>query len=162
MKTDKKLKENREVITRDRGVLFENILFKTSLALFFILVSVQVILVIPNVRERLNLSDKSIGVPLNNDEYLYNQGQITLKLIGEVPDPSVKILVNGDETAAFEALEMAVTVKNGDVIEIDGSESTLGHIIKVQNSSANIDGKSMNATVKVEKNIQKLLKVQVN
>lgn len=155
-------KDPREVITKDSGTNFENILFKTSLILFFVLISVQIILVIPSVREKLNLTDKSIGLPLSNDEYLYNQGQVMIRLVGEEPDPTVKILVNGDEVAIFENIKMSINVKNGDVIEIDGSESVTGHIIRVESLSSNINSSYINAIAKVENNIQRLMKVQVN
>ncbi len=155
-------KDPREVITKDSGTNFENILFKTSLILFFVLISVQIILVIPSVREKLNLTDKSIGSPLSNDEYLYNQGQVMIRLVSEEPDPTVKILVNGDEVAIFENIKMSINVKNGDVIEIDGSESVTGHIIRVESLSSNINSSYINAIAKVENNIQRLMKVQVN
>lgn len=155
-------KDPREVITKDSGTNFENILFKTSLILFFVLISVQIILVIPSVREKLNLTDKSIGSPLSNDEYLYNQGQVMIRLVGEEPDPTVKILVNGDEVSIFENIKMSVNVKNGDVVEIDGSESLTGHIIRVESLSSNINSSYINAIAKVENNIQRLMKVQVN
>lgn len=147
---------------KDRGAIFEGLLFKACIVFFCILITIQLIFAIPFFRSRLNLTDKSIGVPLNNDEYLYNQGQVTLELIAESPDPTVKILVNGDEVATFESLEMPLNVKDGDVIEIDGSNSTSGHIVRVGETSSNVNSKCMDAVTRVETNIQKLVKVKVD
>lgn len=147
---------------KERSTIFENVLFGTCIICFVALILVQIVLVIPSAKDNFNLSDKSIGVPLSSDEYLYNQGQITLKMIGTDPDSTVRILVNGDAVAMFENLEMNINVKDGDVIEIDGSQSPIGHIITVESISTNIDSKCSVAVAKVETNIQRLVKVQVN
>lgn len=145
-----------------KSTIFENVLFGTCILCFIVLILVQIILVVPSARENLKLSDNSIGVPLGSDEYLYNQGQLTLKMIGSDPDPTIQILVNGDAVAIFENLEMNISVRDGDVIEIDGSQSLLGHIIRVESVSANISSKCSTAVAKVESNIQTLVKVQIN
>lgn len=155
-----RFKENKET-NKDKGTIFENLLFGTCIVCFVILIIIQIVLVIPATRDHLNLSDKSIGVPLRKDDYLYDQGQITLKMIGSDPDPTVRILVNGDAIAMFEKLMMSITVKDGDVIEIDGSQSLLGHIIRVEAISANINSKCSTAVARVESNMQRLVKVQL-
>ena len=145
-----------------KSAIFENVLFGTCILCFVVLILVQIVLIVPFARENLRISDNSIGVPLGSDEYLYNQGQITLKMIGNDPDSTIQILVNGDAVAMFENLVMNINVKDGDVIEIDGSQSLLGHIIRVESVSPNINSKCSNAVAKVESNIQTLVKVQVN
>jgi hypothetical protein len=156
-----RLKRDKDV-NKNKGTIFENLLFSTCIVCFIILVLIQIVFVIPSARDNLNLSDKSIGVPLSEDDYLYNQGQITLKMLGSDPDPMVGILVNGDVVAMFENLTMNIDVKDGDVIEIDGSQSLIGHIISVESVSASVNSKCSAAVARVETNIQKLLKVQVN
>ena len=145
-----------------KSATFENVLFGTCILCFVVLILVQIVLIVPFARENLRISDNSIGVPLGSDEYLYNQGQITLKMIGNDPDSTIQILVNGDAVAMFENLVMNINVKDGDVIEIDGSQSLLDHIIRVESVSPNINSKCSNAVAKVESNIQTLVKVQVN
>jgi hypothetical protein len=156
-----KLKKHTEH-NKDKATIFENILFGTCIVSFVILILIQILLVIPATRDNLNLSDKSIGVPIIKDDYLYNRGQITLKMIGNDPDPTVRILVNGDVVAMFENLRMNIDVKDGDVIEIDGSSSLIGHIISVEALSTNISSKCKTAVARVESNIQRLVKVRVN
>ncbi len=146
---------------KDKSTIFENILFGTCILSFVILVAIQIVFLIPSTRNIFKLSDNSIGVPLSKDDYLYNQGQITLKMIGTQPDPTVRILVNGDDIAMFENLTMSINVNDGDVIEIDGSGSLLGHIISVESVSTNISSQCSTAVARVESNIQRLVKIQV-
>jgi hypothetical protein len=148
-------------IKKDKVTIFENMLFGTCIASFLLLVSIQAVLLIPSVRDTFNLTDKSIGEPLSKDDYLYKQGQITIKMIGTEPDPTVQILVNGDNVAIFENLLMNVYVNDGDVIEIDGSHSLIGHIIMVDSVSENISSKCSTSVAKINSNIQKLVKVQI-
>lgn len=155
-----KLKDG-EKIKKDRSTILENVLFGTCIVSFIILVSIQSIMLVPSVRNALNLSDKSIGVPLSKDDYLYKQGSITLKMIGSEPDPTVQILVNGDAVSKFDNLVMNVNVNDGDVIEIDGSHSLTGHIITVDSISENVKNDCNNATAEINSNIQKLVKVQI-
>lgn len=147
---------------KERGAVFESLLFKVCLLFFCVLLLIQLIFAVPFFRDKLNLTDKSIGVPLNNDEYLYNQGQVTLELVAESPDPALKILINGDEVATFENLEMPLNVKDGDVIEIDGSTSGSGHIVRVEATSSNVNSKCKDVVARVETNIEKLVKIKVD
>jgi hypothetical protein len=157
-----KFGKEEKIDKKDNSIFFENGLFLTCIVVFFILIAVQIALVIPNVRDNFNLSDRSIGIPLKGDEYLYNQGQVTLKMMGDEPDSMVKILINGDYTAMFENLEMNINVKDGDVIEIDGSKSLLGHVVMVKELTSNIDRECGNAVAKVESNLQTLVKIRIN
>lgn len=145
----------------DKNTIFENILFSTCILCFVVLIIVQVVLVVPSFRSALNITDKSIGLPLNGDEYLYDQGQITIKMMGEEPDPSVRVLINGDNVTQFDNTEMTLNVRDGDVVEIDGSQSFAGHIVRVESTTTNIDGKCKNALVNIEKNIKTLVKVRI-
>lgn len=158
-----KIKALMKYINKDgKSSIYENLLFTVSIVFFVLLIAIQIILVIPSAREYLNLTDKSIGVPLGKDEYLYGQGQITIKMSGSQPDTAVQILVNGDTVGKFDNLLMNIEVKDGDVIEIDGTQSTSGHIITVEAFSSNISSTCSNSAARVESNFQKLLKVKFN
>ncbi|AEY66244.1 hypothetical protein [Clostridium sp. BNL1100] len=157
------LKRNNDKVTQtDKTSSLEKILFRTCIIFFIVLISVQIVLSVPSVRVRLNIMDKSVGIPLGSDEYLYGRGKVTLELIDEEPDPQAKILVNGEQVAVFDKIEIPINVNDGDVIEIDGSESQISHIIKVQNASSNINNKCINAIANIERNIKKLVKIQFN
>ena len=157
------LKSNNEKVNEtNKTSSLEKILFRTCIIFFIALISVQIVLSVPSVRARLNIMDKSLGIPLGSDEYLYGRGKVTLALIREEPDPQVKILVNGEQVAVFDKIEIPVNVNDGDVIEIDGSESPISHMIKVQNASSNINSKSINAIANIEHNIENLVRIRFN
>ena len=145
----------------ENNTFLENLLFGTCILCFLVLIIVQIILAVPSFRNTLHLNDKSIGLPLKGDEYLYTQGQMTLKILGEDPDPMLKILVNGDKVAQFDSTEAIINVRDGDVIEIDGSQSLVEHVVKVESITTNINAKCKNAVIRVENNIRKLVKVQM-
>lgn len=153
-------KNNDKLNNTDKTASLEKILFWTCIFFFVALISVQVALSVPSVRLRLNIMDKTMGIPLGSDEYLYGRGKVTLLLLSEEPDPQVKILVNGDEVAIFDKIKIPVNVNDGDVVEVDGSESQTSHIVKVENASLNINGKCLNAIVTVKSNLKKLVKIQ--
>ena len=138
---------------------YENLVFKVLFVCFVVLVTAQETLAIPTVRQKLNLNDKSIGTPLQQDEYLYNQGQLTLSIMDGNADPMVKILVNGDEVAFFENSSMAINVKEGDVVELDASSSPIEHLIKITSVTSNIENRCMGAYTEVDSNIKRLVKV---
>ncbi len=73
----------------------------------------------------------------------------------------LKILVNGDNVAQFDTTEMIINVRDGDVVEIDGSQSLVGHIVKVESITTNINAKCKNAVINIENNIKRLVKVQM-
>lgn len=146
----------------EKNTVLENLLFFTCILCFLVLLTVQVILAVPSFRSVLNITDKTIGTPLNGDEYLYTQGQITLKMVGEEPDPTVRVLLNGDAIAQFDSTEMTLNVRDGDVVEIDGSHSLVGHIIRVESITTNINTKCKNGVVNIENDIKKLVKVELN
>lgn len=146
----------------ERSTVFENILFSTCILCFVVLIVVQLILAVPSFRSFLHLTDKSLGLPLNGDEYLYNQGQITLSLVGEEPDPNLRILINGDVVGQFDSNEVVLNVKDEDVIELDGSENASGHIVQVDAITTNISSKCKNAVITTGNNIKRLVKVQID
>ncbi len=148
--------------TEEKNTVFENILFSTCILCFVVLIVVQTILAVPSLRSLLHLTDKSLGLPLTGDEYLYNQGQITLNLVGEEPDPNLRILINGDAVGQFDSNEVVLNVKDEDVIELDGSQNASGHIVQVKAITTNISSKCKNAVLTTENKIKRLVKVQID
>ncbi len=146
----------------EKNTAFENILFSTCILCFVVLILVQTVLVVPSLRSRFHMTDKSMGLPLNGDEYLYQQGQMTVEIIGSEPDAALRILVNGDNVAAFDATQMTISVKDGDVVEIDGSHSAVGHVVKIKSATTNISSKCKNAMVNIDSNIRTLVKVHMD
>jgi len=140
---------------------FERLLYISFVITFVVLVIVQAALTNPSVRTYLTLNADFEGTPLQTEEYLYNKGELGLALLRGDVDGSVKVLVNGQEAAAFNGKELTIEVKEGDVIEIDCSMSMNTAEVEVVSYSGNISPECVGKRVEVKSGIKKLVKVQV-
>ncbi len=139
----------------------ERYVFLLVVTAFSVLVIVQASLANPTVRNFL-LSEKDFeGTPIGSEEYFYEEGSLTLRLIGEYSDPGIKVLVNGDEVAGFSQTELMIKVKNGDVVELDGSESVNKASVQVFSKSGKIDSGCVGKTIQVKSGIVKLTDIEV-
>ena len=139
----------------------EKILFFCFIITFVLMIFVQAAITNPSIRASLSINDELEGTPLAMEEFLYNRGNIVLKLANLDKDENAKILVNGEETSSFIKNTVDVKVKNGDVIEIDASRT--GNKIEViaLSKSGNIVTDCVNKRVKVDSNIKKMIKVKI-
>jgi hypothetical protein len=139
----------------------ERILFFSFICIFFLLIIVQTALVSPSIKAFVSTGSEFEGVPLGVEEFLYREGDIKLQILSGNGSSDIKALVNGDEVAAFSSKNISLKVKDGDVVEIDGSsvrdETEVGVVFKSENISDDCLGKS----VIVKSNIKKLIKVKI-
>lgn len=140
----------------------EKVLFLTLIGAFIILVTVQTLLAIPATQPIFNSGAQSEGRPLGVEEYLYNAGEIVLALEGNEGDESLKVLVNGDEVADFANQDVRIDVKDGDVVEIDGSRCIGSKEVKIISASKNITDSCVGKSVKAKSNIKRLVHIRVN
>ncbi|HEX9060915.1 MAG TPA: hypothetical protein VF941_12105 [Clostridia bacterium] len=139
----------------------ERYVFLLVITAFSVLVIVQASLANPTVRNFL-LSEKDFeGTPIGSEEYFYKEGSLTLRLIGEYSDPGIKVLVNGDEVAGFSQPELMVKVKNGDVVELDGSGAVNKASVQVFSKSSNIDSRCVGKSTQVRSGIVKLTDIKI-
>ncbi len=139
----------------------ERILFLSFIITFLLLVTVQAALLNPSIRTFLVSNEEYDGVPLGVEEFLYKQGEIGMELLSEEANSNVKILVNGDETAAFKSKKLNLRVKDGDVVEIDGSGEKNECIVVIKSKSDNIATECVNRGIRVKSNIRKLVEVKM-
>jgi hypothetical protein len=140
---------------------FERILFMSFLAVFVILLGVQAALLNPAIRSSITLQDGIQGVPLGAEEYLYNEGTMEIQLLNEESRPALKILVNGEERASFDSKSVEISVIDGDVVEVDGSEILDGIEIAVSSVSTNMQSDCIGKKFLIEGNVQKIVKVKI-
>jgi hypothetical protein len=140
----------------------EKILFFAFVCVFIALVFVQGTLMNPTMRTFL-VNDKDIaGRALGDEEYLYKEGQISIALLESESNQDVKILVNGDEVAAFNENLVTLSVKDGDVIEVDGSLIEGETEVEIISASDNVAGIEVGKKVKVNSNIEEIARVSVD
>ena len=80
---------------------FERILFFSFIVLFTALVLVQTAMMNPSIRTFLVNDTGLEGSPLEFEEYLYSEGEVSIALYGEDSNEDLKLLLNGDEVAVF-------------------------------------------------------------
>lgn len=155
-------KDRRKTGKFNKSVNFERFLFKSFIAVFVLLLAAQAALLNPAVRSAITIHDGVEGTPLGAEEYLYNEGNMKIELLDGDSNPDLKVLVNGEEKACFEAKSVQLDVIEGDVIEVDGSAVTGSIRVAVSSVSTNMDGEYVGKTFKLNGNVQRIIKVKMN
>jgi hypothetical protein len=140
----------------------ERFLFLSCIFVFVALIIAQAALLSPAVRTSLSLNSDLEGAPLGTEEILYAEGRLVLQAFDAKKDYNLKVLVNGDEVARFADNKAELTVRNGDVIEIDGSSVHNDVKVAVVYKSDNILTDCLNKAVLVNSNVRRFMKVRIN
>ncbi|MCX7923280.1 MAG: hypothetical protein N3B21_14910 [Clostridia bacterium] len=146
-----------------KGIMLgiERILFFSFVVAFFAMIAVQTLLTLPSAKPIFSVKSDVEGAPLGIEEYLYKEGEIGLELLNSEGDENIKVLVNGDEVATFANKLVELTVRDGDVVEIDGSSSQDNASVEVVSKSENIGIDCIGKKVQVEANIKKLFNIKI-
>jgi len=140
---------------------FEKILFFAFIGLFIAMVFVQGTLLNPALRNYLIKDEDVNGRPLGEEEYLYSEGEISIALLASESNEDLKLLVNGDEVAVFNQNLVTISVKDGDVIEIDGSATDQEALLEIISASENLSGVEVGKRIKVNSNIEEITRISV-
>jgi len=140
----------------------ERALLIAFIAVFAVLIAAQAALTDSSVRIALNADDSLEGRPLGPEEYLYNEGEIVLKLIDGECGGEIKVLLNGTEASSFAEREVSLRVKDGDVIEIDGSLTPHGISVKTVSGSGGVSRDCIGKSITVNSNTKALVKIRFN
>ncbi|RCX19965.1 hypothetical protein DFR58_10234 [Anaerobacterium chartisolvens] len=147
--------------TENRKLSFERIIFLTFILAFTFLIVVQTILISPVARTFISGRSEPEGIPLGREEYLYDEGEIGVKLLNGNADGKVKILVNGDEAGVFTGGIVTLKVRDGDVVEVDGSGTGDEVEAVIVTRSGNIDNDCANKRVRVKYGVKKLTQIKI-
>ncbi len=134
----------------------------TFFILFASLVITQILLASPGTRRFLVKDVEFEGSPLGVVENLYSEGELELELQNIQKDENINVLINGDEVAAFSDKSMVLKVKDGDVLEIDGTGTNNSAVIKVIRSSSNIENDCVGKEFTVDSEIKNLFRVKIS
>ena len=140
----------------------ERALLIAFIAVFTVLIAVQTALTDSSIKIALDADNNLEGKPLGPEEYLYNEGEIVLKLIDGECGEGIKVLLNGTETSAFTEKEISLRVKDGDIIEIDGSLALHDISIKTVSGSGGISRDCIGKSITVNSNTKALVKIRFN
>lgn len=158
----RKNKKEKGYNVRGLRINFERLLFISFIVTFILLIFVQAALMSPSVRTFMSVNNGYEGVPLGPEEYLYKEGQLELETSETENAGELKILINGDEAAAFTSKNISINVKDGDVVEIDGSTVQESVEVGITSKSTNITSDCIGKRIRVKSNVKKLLKVKID
>lgn len=139
----------------------EKILFLAFIIVFVLLIMVQAALTSPSLRTFLVTDSKYQGSQLGSEETLYETGRIGLELTKGTCSPDIKVLVNGEEEASFAESHIDLTVKNGDVIEIDDSSLKEDAEVTIASISKNIDPSGLIRVIGISKGIKRIAVIRL-
>lgn len=139
----------------------EKFLLRSFIITFTLLIVVQAALTNPAVRTSLAMNDELEGKPLGMEEYLYNEGKISLKITDAQSSPLLKVLVNGDVVASFLENPLEIAVRDGDVVEIDGSDVGRPISVAVVSKSDNISDDCLYKSVTVNSNVMRIVRIRM-
>lgn len=139
---------------------FERILFFSFIILFAVLVLVQAALMNPTTRTFLVNDTGLEGSPLQFEEYLFSEGEISIALCSADINEDLKLLINGDEVAAFSENVINLKVKEGDVISVDGSITEEAEVAIVS-ASDNIKLDNIGKRTKVSSDVKQLARITI-
>lgn len=140
---------------------FERSLFSFIIGVFILLVIVQGALLTKSVRASLSLDQELEGDPLQAQEYLYKTGSVELELKSGFANPDVKVLINGEEAGVFNMDLITLQVKDGDVVEIDGSAVPGPVEVIVGAKSDNILTDCISTSITTESDIRLLTSIKL-
>lgn len=143
------------------NIHMEKILFFSFLISFTLLVIVQTALMSPSVRTFIITNNSYEGTVLGQEEFLYQKGDITLGLQNELSNENLKVLVNGEQIGSFVNKTLDFTVKDGDVIELDGNGLIEEASVTVFSKSENIISVDLNKTIKISSGVKPLTIIHI-
>jgi len=137
---------------------FERFLFFSFIILFSALVLVQAALMNPATRTFLVNDNGLEGSPLQFEEYLYSEGEISVALYSADVDENLKLLVNGEEVAVFSQNVINLKVKEGDVVSVDGSSTEEAEVAIVY-ATDNIKLDNIGERIKVNSEVKHIARI---
>ena len=141
---------------------FERIIHTAFFIVFLVLIMLQTAIFFPSINFTVIEKDNLIGVPIGKEEYLYKEGALVLTLLDFESYPALKVLVNGEERAAFLGKTVNINVTDGDVVEMDGSETNANTSFAVTSISPDIDQRYLGKTFIVGREVMKIFKVRLD
>lgn len=157
----KKDKISKKSVSRFINFGIERVLFFAFVCIFIAIIFVQGTLLNPSLRPYLIKDEMADGRPLASEEYLYREGEISIALLESENNEDLKLLVNGDEVAVFNQNRITLSVKDGDVIEVDASLTERETELEIISASENISGVEVGKKIKVNSNIEEITRISI-
>ncbi|AGB18966.1 hypothetical protein [Thermoanaerobacterium thermosaccharolyticum] len=140
-------------------ISFDNLIAFFVIAGFLTVIITQVLMLNDNIRVFLNSTEKIEGININT--YLSKDGTLKLELVNMEKAQNAYVLINGDPKYSFKNKSVDISIKQGELIEIDGTKYKQTLYIKVADSSDNVIEPQRTAVVKVNGDIEVVGRVRL-
>ena len=148
-------------ILKLEGVKIEKLFLVIFIICFLALLIAQALMTNLNIRSILTQEEKVEGVFLGKSDQLFSKGIMTLDLVNCENADNVWVLVNGERTESFYKKQISISVRDSDLVEIDGTESDEPVKLKVDSCSKNVRLTIDNSVLEINKNIAVLARTKV-
>jgi len=160
VKDEKKKGLDRYQASLGKMAAFERRIVVCFLIFFIFTLLSQAFLSRKNTMDDVLAHGRIRGSALEGEHCLYQEGILELRIEGK-ENPDIKVLINGEEAGAFEKTYVALMVKNGDIIEIDGNYLDNPVSVTVVSKSGNIASDVLNKSYVIGSGIKRLFRVQI-
>jgi len=143
------------------GERFEWLMFKALFVAFIMLIASQAALANLSIRSSVSDNYYIEGEPLCSEAYLFIPCKMELKLINVETCPNLKVLVNGVNTATFNNNRILLELKEGDVVELDGSSVLTLPVVQISAVSENL-GSILGKTISVADGITFVARMKIS
>jgi hypothetical protein len=97
--------------------------------------------------------EKYEGKPISDSQTKINTGTVELAVTSNSDYRNMQIFVNGEYYTGFDKKSVTLTVKNNDIIEVNGINNEYPAKIRITSVSDNISGIRQDDTILVNKNL---------
>jgi len=148
-------------IFKFEGVKIEKILVITFTVCFCLLIISQFLMQNPNIRMFLTQEEAVEGAFLDKADELYDKGLIVLEIETCNNMEDTWVLVNGQKVTCFKKSQISLSVKDNDLVEIDGTKANNVFRAKITSCSENINLLIDNSGMDINRNISILARVKL-
>ena len=143
------------------GKKLERILITCFAICVLLLITTQFLMTNPNIRVFLTQEENAEGAFFEQSEIIYDKGIVSIELVDSASMESAWVLVNGLKVSNFTQKQVSISVKDGDLVEIDGTQVSDNLEVKISSYSSNAILTIDNSNLAINRNIGVLARVKL-
>jgi hypothetical protein len=144
------------------GRKLERILIICFTICVLLLITAQFLMTNPSIRVFLTQEENAEGAFFEQSGTIYDKGILSIELIDSARlRDDAWVLVNGLKVTNFTQKQVSISVKDGDLVEIDGTKVSNAFAVKVSSYSSNAKLIIDNSSLVVNRSIGVLARVKL-
>lgn len=139
----------------------EKRLILLSIFSFALLIIIQIIMMNPFARNVLTQEEKVEGVFLQKSNEAIDKGELVLELVNCNSMDKLWVMVNGKRVARFLGNRVRISVCDGELIEIDSTETSKSAKVKIASFGNNLSIEKSRNVIETQRNIETIARIRV-